>query len=281
MDTSGNLDIAAIIKTLRQERGWKQQDLADRLGVSRPTVAQWETRKKPPGRKNLVKLAQIFGISVEALLGQDEKSDEILQLREDISQLTLRKKQLIDSLSRSFSELRPDMLRLLAQLEEELVEKKRQLHWIEAMTGSTLEQTRKVPLLGFVHAGHPQLAEEVQEGTIELPVSSQADFALRVHGDSMIGAGILDGDIAVCRRVEHQVPKPGDIVVTLIGSTEATLKILTQTPKGDLLLKAANPSYPDIPLNPLSDVIQGVVIEIKSDPKNCVSIAMGDTGKQS
>lgn len=83
---------------------------------------------------------------------------------------------------------------------------------------------RFVPLLGAVAAGQPLLAEENIEELLPLPewLTPSVDcFALRVRGDSMMKAGILDGDVVVVRRQEDA--ENGDIVVALLGD-DATLK---------------------------------------------------------
>ena len=82
----------------------------------------------------------------------------------------------------------------------------------------------RVPLLGTVAAGAPVLAEEHFEGTVGVAaelLGAGEHFALRVRGDSMQGAGILDGDIAILRRQQHA--DDGDIVGVMIDQ-EVTLK---------------------------------------------------------
>ena len=82
-----------------------------------------------------------------------------------------------------------------------------------------------VPIIGRVTAGEPILAVENQEGTMTLPkdfVGSGENFLLRVRGDSMIGAGILDGDLVLVRR--QDTADNGDIVVALVNGEEATVK---------------------------------------------------------
>lgn len=83
---------------------------------------------------------------------------------------------------------------------------------------------RSVPLVGAVAAGKPLLAEENIEELLPVPewlTPSNDCFALRVRGDSMVKAGILDGDVVVVRRQEDA--ENGDIVVALLGD-DATLK---------------------------------------------------------
>ena len=98
---------------------------------------------------------------------------------------------------------------------------------IEVLDSGTPEPPRelvRVPLLGAVAAGAPVLAEENFEGTVEVPAAllgSGEHFALRVRGESMQEAGILDGDVAVLRR--QQDANNGNIVAVMIDQ-EATLK---------------------------------------------------------
>ena len=86
------------------------------------------------------------------------------------------------------------------------------------------EKGRSIPILGRVAAGAPILAEEHIEGVILLDESymgKQVDFALKVKGDSMQGAGILDGDYVFVRR--QPSAEPGEIVVAILDD-EATVK---------------------------------------------------------
>jgi repressor LexA len=84
--------------------------------------------------------------------------------------------------------------------------------------------TGAVPVVGQVAAGQPVLAEENIEEYVQIPDQAGGDegeFVLRVHGESMKDAGILDGDFVVVRRQE--TASDGDIVVALVGE-EATVK---------------------------------------------------------
>ena len=89
-------------------------------------------------------------------------------------------------------------------------------------------EERKLPLLGQIAAGAPLLAEQNVEDEIAVPepLGRGADFLLRVRGDSMINAGILDGDVLVVRKQADA--RNGEIVVALVGddegANEATVK---------------------------------------------------------
>jgi repressor LexA len=81
--------------------------------------------------------------------------------------------------------------------------------------------TQPLPLVGEIAAGGPLLAEENVEEYVDLPerLCGPADFLLRVKGDSMIDAGILDGDLVVVRR--QNTATNGEIVVALAGEDES------------------------------------------------------------
>ena len=102
----------------------------------------------------------------------------------------------------------------------------------DTASGTTAERrpTRHVPLVGDVAAGTGVLAQEQVEELVPLPADFCGDgelFMLRVRGDSMIDAGILDGDFVVA-RVQDKVSN-GDIVVAGIPGEEATIKTFTRS----------------------------------------------------
>jgi repressor LexA len=78
----------------------------------------------------------------------------------------------------------------------------------------------KLPLLGQIAAGGPLLAEQNVEDEIAVPETLHGDFLLRVKGDSMIEAGILEGDLVVVKRAQDA--RNGEIVVALAGDDETT-----------------------------------------------------------
>lgn len=91
---------------------------------------------------------------------------------------------------------------------------------------SVAAELPRLPLLGQIAAGGPLLADQNVEDEIAVPESLHGDFLLRVKGDSMIEAGILDGDVVVVRRAQDA--RDGEIVVALAGddetADEATVK---------------------------------------------------------
>jgi repressor LexA len=120
--------------------------------------------------------------------------------------------------------------------------------------------TRDLPILGRIAAGTP--IEAIQQERDRLPVpetllGAGEHFVLEVQGDSMINAGILDGDYVVIRRTD--AANSGDIVVALVMGEEATLKRLRR--KGaSIALEAANPAYETRIFGPDQVAVQGKLV---------------------
>jgi repressor LexA len=123
----------------------------------------------------------------------------------------------------------------------------------EEATAPLPQAVPRLPLLGRIAAGGPLLAEEAIEDEIAVPepLGRDADFLLRVTGESMIEAGILDGDIVVVHRQSDA--RAGDIVVALVGddesAEEATVKTFHREKNGRIRLQPENsslaPLYPE------------------------------------
>ncbi|MDR2734718.1 MAG: transcriptional repressor LexA [Spirochaetota bacterium] len=120
------------------------------------------------------------------------------------------------------------------------------------------ERMLRVPLMGSSSAGMPLLAEQNIEEEFYLPrafLGESSDvFALRVRGDSMTGAGIMNGDLVLVRMQTHA--SDGDIVVALIDS-ETTIKRFFRRQRG-VVLKPENPAYKEMPLSAV-DILGKVV----------------------
>lgn len=117
-----------------------------------------------------------------------------------------------------------------------------------------------IPVMGRIAAGTPISAIQSRSHTISMPpemLASGEHYALEVRGDSMIDAGILDGDLALIRKTE--TADTGEIVVALIDDEEATLKRLRK--KGaSIALEAANPAYETRIFGPDRVRIQGRLV---------------------
>lgn len=100
-----------------------------------------------------------------------------------------------------------------------------------------------IPFVGKIVAGDPLEAWMDPSETYPVPihlVSRRGSYALRVRGDSMVGAGILDGDIAIVEKCDDA--PDGSIVVALVGGEEATLKYVRKA-KTSITLEPANDAY--------------------------------------
>ncbi|GGG24309.1 transcriptional repressor LexA [Chelatococcus composti] len=123
-------------------------------------------------------------------------------------------------------------------------------------------QTVAIPVMGRIAAGTPISAIQHRSHTVSLPpdmLGSGEHFALEVRGDSMIEAGILDGDTVIIRK--QDTADTGDIVVALIDDEEATLKRLRRR-GSSIALEAANPAYETRVLGPDRVRIQGKLVSL-------------------
>lgn len=119
-----------------------------------------------------------------------------------------------------------------------------------------------VPIYGSIAAGFAETVAQEDEGTLSIDAGTlgvqrgQRVFALKVRGDSMIGANIHEGDLVILERREA---RPGAVVAALIDG-ETTLKRLVKE-RGQFFLRAENPRYPDLlPLGELE--VQGVMVAL-------------------
>lgn len=114
-----------------------------------------------------------------------------------------------------------------------------------------------IPLQGKIAAGTPIEALRQEHETIDVPMSMlgmNACYALTIEGDSMIKAGIMDGDIVIIEKCDRA--KDGDIVVALVDEEEVTLKRLRRE-IGSVVLMPENDAYQPIRLDPNRVRIQG------------------------
>ena len=128
--------------------------------------------------------------------------------------------------------------------------------------GGGANKSVSVPVMGRIAAGTPISAIQNRSHSISLSsdfLSSGEHYALEVRGDSMVDAGILDGDTVVIRRQDSA--HTGDIIVALIDDDEATLKRFRRR-GSSIALEAANPSYETRVLGPDRVKIQGKLVSL-------------------
>jgi repressor LexA len=124
-------------------------------------------------------------------------------------------------------------------------------------TAMIASNMHSIPLYGRIAAGSPIEAIRDENGALDVPptiVGSGDHYALEVDGDSMINAGINDGDIVIIKKTDSV--RDGDIVVALVDGEEVTLKRLKRD-KGKVILIPENDDYSDQVYDPEQVVIQG------------------------
>jgi repressor LexA len=123
--------------------------------------------------------------------------------------------------------------------------------------------SRNVPLVGEIAAGAPILADERVETVLPLPKELVGDgelFMLTVRGESMVEAGVLDGDLVVVRA--QPSVEQGEMCAALVDG-EATVKFFRRTRSGEVFLDPANAAYQPIPVRPDQDAsVLGKVVTV-------------------
>lgn len=134
----------------------------------------------------------------------------------------------------------------------------------DSASGVTMERrpTKYIPLVGEVAAGVNVLAQENVEELVPLPMDFTGDgelFMLKVRGESMIEAGILDGDFVVCRQ--QNVARNGDVVVVGIPGDEATVKTFKRD-GNKVVLVPSNSAMAPMVFDPSEITIFGKVVTV-------------------
>ena len=135
-----------------------------------------------------------------------------------------------------------------------------ELYAIDLESGQSLRDSRRIPLLGTISAGKPILAEESIVDYFGIDARIKADCALTVKGNSMIGAGILPGDIAFLRKQETL--ENGEIGAVLIDD-EATLKRFYKE-GSTIVLQSENDAYKPVILTNGAVRILGKLVAVLS-----------------
>lgn len=126
-----------------------------------------------------------------------------------------------------------------------------------AQTAMMAANMQSIPMYGRIAAGSPIEAIRDENGSLDIPptiIGNGDHYALEVDGDSMINAGINNGDIVIIKKTDNV--RDGDIVVALVDGEEVTLKRLKRD-KGKVILIPENDEYRDQVYNPEQVMIQG------------------------
>ncbi len=125
----------------------------------------------------------------------------------------------------------------------------------------------EVPIIGNIAAGLPLYAQQEWAGSVVIDVAVYRGsnlFALKVKGDSMINAAILDGDLVICEP--RQYAENGEIIVALVNQEEATVKRFYRR-KGHIELRPENPAYKSMTYAFNEVLVQGKVIGVNRGPE--------------
>lgn len=199
------MSIGSRIKNARREAGLTQAELAAKSCISRSYLAGVEGGRYNPSVDTLQKLAGALGTSSGALLGE--------------TSLPEATEQSVSAAMALFEQLRRE-----GRLPENL---------------TLLPAMQRIPLVGEIACGTPILAEENIEDWVDLPRHIHADYALTCRGESMIGAGIFDGDVVYIRQ-QPEVQN-GQIAAVRVDEDTATLKRFYRD-GGTVTLVAENPA---------------------------------------
>ena len=254
-----NINTAKKLKELRKAHNMTQVKLAELLNISQGAITNWERGKTCPDFENLLRLADIYGISIDELLGRisTKKTTTInyiggdymtgkklkdLRKQKGFTQVQLSKMLHVQQASISAWEndvAKPDFDNQvkLAELYGVSID---ELHGLTTPSPSGRGVT--IPVLGKVQAGIPiDAIEEIldyEEITPEM-ASQGKHFALMVRGDSMYPR-FVEGDVVIV-RCQNDVDT-GDIAVILVNGNDATVKKIKKSPQG-LTLIPLNAAY--------------------------------------
>jgi repressor LexA len=214
-------DFADKIRELRLSQGLTLEQVGNVVGVGKSTVRKWETGLIANMRRDkIAKLAEALNTTPAYLMGWDEAADTLPSewlehFDGDIEAAVKAYRAMEEDRAREFS-----------------------------LPAGALPITRqRVPMLGTIHAGEPTFADSDFDSYVEVGAGVRCDFALRVAGDSMINARILDGDIVFVRQ--QDTVNDGEIAAVLIDD-DATLKRVRYLPGNMLMLQPENPKYQPI-----------------------------------
>jgi len=194
---------------LLQEKGVSVYQVSKDTGITQTSLSSWKNGKSTPKLDKLQKIADYFDVTIDYLVGaSDNRGYPAKPTAQDFSRWD---EQYGDNIKKELSALNAVRLKPI--------------------------EKQKIPLLGTIAAGQPIFADENFECYVESPV--QADYCLRIKGDSMINARIADGDIVFIRQQPDV--DDGEIAAVLIDN-EATLKRVYRNPYGFTLV-SENPKY--------------------------------------
>lgn len=255
--------ISEKLKQIRKILGINQAEFSKSLEMSQSYLSDIESGRQEPSFAVIKKINKAYKVSIDWLLTDTgemflkEDSESSVKLPVD-QELTDPEIQLLTF----FRELNVDNQNELTDYAKFKYERNNPIYKSNKVKEpkpvyniqKELKVTYDVPLLGSIAAGNPIFADDNIEATIRIPQDlvnphGRKLFALKIKGDSMIGAGIYSGDYALIREVisPRDEVANGEIIAAVIG-TEATLK-RAYFDDSQLILKAENPAFNPIICN--------------------------------
>ena len=151
---------AERLKSLRREKGWSQQRLADELELSKSSVNMYERGEREPGFETMEAIADLFNVDMNYLYGRTD-----IKIADPI---------VLDHSAAPAPRPIPKGFEPMPKM-------------------------KKIPLIGSIACGEPITAEQNIEKMVDVPENIRCDFSLTCHGDSMVDAGIHDKDVVYIR----------------------------------------------------------------------------------
>lgn len=216
---------------LRSKNKMTQQELADKIGVSRGTIGMYEIGRRDPDTDTLVKIAKIFNVTIDYILGEADTPRPKL------------KESVVREIGGSYhaSNAAPAEMITLPILGD--IRAGKPLFAEEHVKGQ-MPFPKQMLTQGYDH------------------------FLLKIDGDSMTGDGIDPNDIVLI-RVQNYIDYSNQIAAVIINSCEACIKHVIHPEGSDMvILRSSNTKYPDI-VHPANDlIVNGVYAGVFKAPKN-------------
>jgi hypothetical protein len=243
------LYIGNKIKEYRKINNWTQTDLAEKIGIGKTTIGNYEKGYRSPKKDTMFDIANVFGVSIDDLFPPIHKADTPTASPDLLTQ------QITDTVV----QLTPDNKKIVLRTSEELLERQNEE---ETKTNEVSEKV--VQLYGYDYydhaasAGTGQYLNDVRVERIELPVDIDADFVIPIKGDSM-EPDYHDGDLVF---IQTSVDLNDGVIGVFNYNGEAYIKQLV-IDEDQAYLHSLNPEYKDMPITPETDFrIIGEVVNL-------------------
>lgn len=226
------VSIGQRIKYLRQKAGISMETLAEGIKSNTGTITYWENDKRLPGAEYIVRLSDFFNVSTDWLLKGEETRQDNIFFKDKWELITqtegtyptwpyISDASLKGSLRRYFERIKDlpeEDIELLDAIADRFIKAS------ATRLQENVSQQTQIPILGAAAAGQPVEAIRFLEGYLSVPngnINCHNCFAIRVRGDSMKNAGILDGGYVIVRQ--QPIVENNEIALVMIDN-EVTIK---------------------------------------------------------